>query len=152
MSNMRIDIHPTDTFGEFQLRPGLIMTNGAHLVPGGVNFSIYSSGAGSCELILYHNGEKDPVAIIPFPESYRIGAVFSMIVFNLDYEDLEYGFRIDGEYDFSRGLIFDKTKTLLDPYAEIINITKRTVGKIPTAATTISVGIAALKEKPMTRM
>ncbi|MBR3723051.1 MAG: glycogen debranching protein GlgX [Selenomonadaceae bacterium] len=127
---MRIDIHPTDTFGEFQLRPGLIMTNGAHLVPGGVNFSIYSSGASSCELILYYNGEKDPFAIIPFPESYRIGAVFSMIVFNLDYEDLEYGFRMDGEYDFSRGLIFDKTKTLLDPYAEII--TGRDVwGKAP---------------------
>ncbi|MBR3623467.1 MAG: glycogen debranching protein GlgX [Selenomonadaceae bacterium] len=117
---MRIDLHPTDTYGEFKMRPGLVLANGAHLVPGGVNFSIYSSGATSCELVLFHSGEREPYAVIPFPEGYRVGAVFAMIVYDLDFEDLEYGFRMDGEYDFSRGVIFDKTKTLLDPYAKII--------------------------------
>ena len=118
---MRIDLHPTDTINGFKVRPGLFLTNGAQIVPGGVNFSVYSSGAKSCELVLYNSHEKEPFAVIPYPQSYRIGSVFSMIVFDLDYEDLEYGFRVDGEYDFHRGLAFDKTKCLLDPYAKIIS-------------------------------
>ena len=100
---MRVDTNPTDTYGDFKIRPGLFLANGSNLVPGGVNFTIYSKGAKSVELVLYHSHEKDPFAVIPFPESYRIGDVFAMIVFDLDYENLEYGFRVDGEYDFQRG-------------------------------------------------
>jgi len=118
---MRVDLHPTGTFGNFKIRPGLMLANGAHIVPGGVNFTIYSSGAKSCELVLYHSQEKEPFATIPFPEDYKIGNVFSMIVFDLDIEDIEYGFRIDGEYNFQRGDVFDKNKILLDPYAKIIS-------------------------------
>lgn len=118
---MRIDLHPTDTINGFKVRPGLFLTNGAQIVPGGVNFSVYSSGAKSCELVLYNSHEKEPFAVIPYPESYRIGSVFSMIVFDLDYEDLEYGFRVDGDYDFHRGLAFDRNKCLLDPYAKIVS-------------------------------
>lgn len=118
---MRIDIHPTDSYGEFKIRPGLFLANGAHLVPGGVNFTLYSNGAKSCELVLYHSHEKEPFAVIPFPESYKIGSVFAMIVFDLDYENIEYGFRVDGDYDFQKGNTFDKTKTLLDPYAKIVS-------------------------------
>ena len=101
---MRIDLHPTDNINGFKVRPGLFLTNGAQIVPGGVNFSVYSSGAKSCELVLYHSHEKEPFAVIPYPESYRIGSVFSIIVFDLDYENLEYGFRVDGEYDFLAAL------------------------------------------------
>lgn len=118
---MRVDLHPTGTFGNFKIRPGLMLANGAHIVPGGVNFTIYSSGAKSCELVLYHSHEKEPFATISFPEDYKIGNVFSMIVFDLDIEDIEYGFRIDGEYNFQRGDVFDKNKILLDPYAKIIS-------------------------------
>ena len=118
---MRVDTNPTDTYGDFKIRPGLFLANGSNLVPGGVNFTIYSKGAKSVELVLYHSHEKDPFAVIPYPASYRIGDVFAMIVFDLDYENLEYGFRVDGEYDFQRGNVFDKTKTLLDPYAKVIS-------------------------------
>ena len=118
---MRIDIHPTDTYGKFKIRPGFFLSNGAQIVPGGVNFTVYSSGAKSCELILYHSHDKEPFATIPFPESYKIGSVFAMIVFDLDYENLEYGFRVDGEFDFAHGNVFDKNKILLDPYAKMIS-------------------------------
>ena len=118
---MRIDLHPTDTYGDFKMRPGLLLANGAHLVPGGVNFTIYSSGAKSCELVLFKPHEKEPFAVIPFPESYRIGGVYAMIIFDLNYEDLEYGFRIDGEYNFQRGNVYNKNKILLDPYAKLIS-------------------------------
>lgn len=118
---MRIDLNPTDTYGNFKIRPGLFLANGTHIIPGGVNFTIYSSGATHCELVLFHSHEKEPFAVIPFPESYRIGNVFAMIVFDLDYENLEYGFRVDGDYNFQRGNVFDKSKTLLDPYAKVIS-------------------------------
>ena len=57
---------------------------------------------------------------IPFPEEFRIGNVYSMVVFDLDYEDLEYGYRFDGPDNFAEGHWFDKSKILLDPYAKII--------------------------------
>jgi glycogen operon protein len=39
----RIDIHPTHKHGDFKLRVGRPMPFGASLVPGGVNFSVFSS-------------------------------------------------------------------------------------------------------------
>ena len=45
----------------------------AMVVPGGVNFTIHSHGATSCELLLFHRKETVPYATIPFPSHYRIG-------------------------------------------------------------------------------
>ena len=118
---MRIDMSPTDICGDFKIRPGLFLENGASIVPGGVNFTIHSTGAKSCSLVLYHSHESEPFAVIPFPESYRIGSVFAMIVFDLDYENLEYGFYVDGDYNFFGGDVFDKSKCLLDPYAKLVS-------------------------------
>lgn len=44
---MRIDMNPTDTYGDFEIRPGLFLENDASIVPGGVNFTIHSTGAKS---------------------------------------------------------------------------------------------------------
>ena len=43
-----------------------------------------------------------------------------MIVFGLDICDFEYAYRVDGPYAPENGLIFDKTKPLLDPYARAV--------------------------------
>lgn len=43
--------------------------------------------------------DSEPFAVLPFPEAFRIGNVFSMIVYDLDYEDIEYGYRMDGPFD-----------------------------------------------------
>lgn len=117
----RIDSYPTRTYKGFKLREGRCLPFGATLVPGGVNFSVFSRYAASCELLLYNRGADDPYAVIPFPEEFRIGSVFSMIVFDLDLEDVEYGYRVDGPFDPSTGHRFDKTKVLLDPYAKAIS-------------------------------
>ncbi len=116
----RIDIHPTHQYGDFQLRCGRCFPFGATLVPGGVNFSIYSSHATSCTLVLFAKHSPEPMAEIPFPKEFRIGNVFCMVVFGLDYENVEYGYRMDGPFNIQQGHWFDKTKTLLDPYAKII--------------------------------
>ena len=116
----RIDIHPTHTYGDFKLRRGRPFPFGANLVPGGVNFSIFSSHAKSCSLVLFKKRDKEPMAEIPFPDEFRIGNVYSMVVFDLDYENLEYGYRMDGPFNPKEGHWFDKSKILMDPYAKII--------------------------------
>ncbi len=111
---------PLDNTQGFDIRPGMYEMNGATAIPGGVNFTIHSNNATSCELLLFHRTETEPYAIIEFPEKYKIGNVYSMIVFGLDIEEFEYAYRMDGPYNPRKGLIFDKTKYLLDPYAKAV--------------------------------
>ena len=67
---MQLDILPTDTFKQFKIRRGFFRLNGSSIVPGGVNFCIYSAGATSCELVLFKDRAPKPFAIIPYPENY----------------------------------------------------------------------------------
>ena len=117
---LRIDLQPTRTFEGYKLRPGRPLPFGATLVPGGVNFSIFSRFATSCSLVLFDRGVAEPKVEIPLPEEFRIGNVHAMIVFGLDIENLEYGYRMDGPWDPQHGQRFDETKILLDPYARAI--------------------------------
>jgi len=123
----RIDIHPTHTSsdGKFKLRRGRPEPFGASLVPGGVNFSVFSSYATACTLVLFEKHAKEPFAEIPFPDEFRIGNVFNMVVFALDYENLEYGYRMEAPFPAAeRGQPaihrFDRQHILLDPYAKVI--------------------------------
>lgn len=113
-------LKPIDTVNGFQIRPGFFREFGAVAILGGVNFTIHTHGATSCELLLFHRKAEEPYAVIPFPESYRIGFCYSMIVFDLDIEEFEYAYRLDGPYDEKKGLRFDKNKILLDPYARAV--------------------------------
>ncbi|MBF2075844.1 MAG: glycogen debranching protein GlgX [Synechococcales cyanobacterium C42_A2020_086] len=114
-------IYHTYPYGNFKLRHGQPFPFGATPVPGGVNFSIYSNHATSATLVLFKKGAEEPFAEIPFVREFRLGNVVSMVVLDLDYEDLEYGYRVDGPYDIRAGHRFDKTKILLDPYAKSIS-------------------------------
>jgi len=94
--------------------------NGATAIPCGVNFTVYSYGATSCELLLFKRMEAEPYAVLKFPENYKIGKVYSMIVFGLNVHDFEYAYRMDGPYDPKEGLLFNKNNTLLDIYAKAV--------------------------------
>ena len=111
---------PLDCISGFDVRPGFYIYEGATPIPNGVNFTVHSHGAVSCELLLYHRMAEHPYAILPFPENYKIGDVYSMIVFGLNVEEFEYAYRLDGPYDPSRGLLFDRNHILLDPYAKAV--------------------------------
>jgi len=137
-----ISIYPTHSYNGFQVR--LSSTNGqpfpfgATVVPGGINFSIYSQHATSCILVLFEKGQLEPMVEIPFcglfeqietkiPVAceFRIGHVFTMTVFNLDYNNIEYGFRMEGPGEVvPSGLPslhrFDPNKILIEPYAKAI--------------------------------
>ncbi len=117
----RIDIYPTMEYQGYQIGPGRVLPFGATLVGGGVNFSVYSCDATACWLVLFNIGEKRPLIEIPFAESFRIGDVYTMVVFGLDFENIEYCYRFDGVYDFARGYTYNKEKLLLDPYAKAIS-------------------------------
>jgi len=112
---------PLDTINGYRVRPGFFGTYGAIVLDNAVNFTISSVGATYCELLLFHWHEEEPFAVLPFPESYRIGNIYSMIIFDLNIEDLEYAYRMDGPYNPRKGLLFDKTKYLLDPYAKAVS-------------------------------
>ncbi len=109
-----------ETISGFQVCPGRFLNFGASVVAGGVNFTVHSSHASHVELLLFHRQGTEPFAVLPFPETFRIGNVYSMIVLGLNIEDFEYAYRVDGPYDPRRGLIFDGTKYLLDPYARAV--------------------------------
>ena len=120
LSFERFHIRPIDEINGFRVRPGLYEQNGATAIPSGVNFTVPTNGGTSVELLLFKSREDEPYAVIPFPETYRIGNVYSMIVFDLNIEDFEYAYRVDGPYDKEKGLIFDKNNILLDMYAKSV--------------------------------
>lgn len=111
---------PIDEYDGFRIRPGFFLQNGAVAIPGGVSFTVYTQEGTACELVLFERKAREPFAVIPFPDHYRIGNVYSMIVFDLDIEAFEYAYRIDGPYDPSKGLLFQKDLFLLDPYARAV--------------------------------
>lgn len=111
---------PLDTVEGYKVRPGFYEINGATAIPGGISFTVHSHHAVSCELLLYHPEECSPYAVLKYPDNYKIGHVFSMIVFGLNMADFEYAFRLDGPFQPEKGFIFDKTKPLLDPYARAV--------------------------------
>src|SRR5689334_6248619 len=116
----RIDVYPTHHHNGFDFRRGKPEPFGATLVPYGINFSIYSSQATSCTLVLFERESDTPLVEIPFPNNFRIGNVWAMIVFGINYETIEYGFRMDGPHNPREGHRFDPKKILLDPFAKVI--------------------------------
>lgn len=116
--------HPTlpatEEIAGFRVRPGMFDVNGAMALSFGVNFTIQTHYGTNVELLLFRPAAKEPYAVLPFPESCRIGDVYSMIVFDLNIEEFEYAYRVDGPYDPKKGLLFDKKNVLLDPYAKAV--------------------------------
>ena len=117
----RIDQIPTHEQNGIHYRAGQVFPFGASLVEGGVQFSVFSKEATSCTLVLFHHGQREPFAEIPYPPEFRIGDVYSMIVFGLDIDTTEYGYRFDGPWDPQNGLRFDRGRILLDPYARSVS-------------------------------
>ena len=124
-TSLRLDIDmrkPRDSVAGFSVCPGFYEQNGSRALGyrGAVSFTVHSRGASAVELLLFHKGEKEPYAVIPYPEDYRVGDVWAMIVFDLDITQFEYAYRVDGPWDPVKGLLFDKRHVLLDIYAKAV--------------------------------
>ena len=113
----RIDNQPIETIKGYRVRPGKPLPFGVSTVPGGLNFSVYTSAGTSCTLVLLSRSENKIIKEIRIPDHYRIGDVYSIVVFDLDYEDIEYGYKIEGPFSPEDGHRFDGDNILMDPYA-----------------------------------
>jgi isoamylase len=91
---------------------------GATWMGNGVNFAIFSEHATGVELCLFDNIEaaEENVRIPVTEHTDQVWHVFLPDV----HPGQLYGFRVSGPYDPERGLRFNGSKLLLDPYAKAI--------------------------------
>ena len=113
-------LQPLDVVEEFKIRPGFFRMYGACVASNGVSFTINSHGATRCTLLLFKPQAPKPYARIPFPDSYRIGDTYSMLVYDIKPDEFEYAFSFDGPYEPAKGLLFNEENVLLDPYSRAV--------------------------------
>lgn len=98
---------------------------GATVVPGGVNFSVYSRSASGVELVLFdRQDDGQPSRTIPFDAAVnRTDHYWHIFVPDLKPGQL-YGYRVQGPFDPANGMWFDAAKILLDPYGRSVVVPK----------------------------
>lgn len=111
---------PLDVVEGFKIRPGFFRMYGACVASNGVSFTINSHGATRCTLLLFKPQAPKPYARIPFPDSYRIGDTYSMLVFDIKPDEFEYAFSFDGPYEPAKGLLFNEENVILDPHSRAV--------------------------------
>jgi isoamylase len=106
-------------------RRGQASPLGATVVPGGVNFSVYSRNACSVELVFFDR-EDDwrPARVVPIdPTTNRAYHYWYIFVPGVLPGQL-YGYRVQGPVDSTIGSWFDAAKILLDPYGRAVVVPK----------------------------
>lgn len=103
------------------ISPGRSFPLGATVSTQGVNFSIYSSTCLGLELLLFNSAQdSQPTQTIAFdPQRHRSIHYWHLFVPGLKAGQI-YAYRAYGDFTPERGLRFDPTKILLDPYAKAI--------------------------------
>jgi len=98
---------------------------GAILVPGGVNFSVYSRGASEIELLFFDREDDGRAARVVRmdPAANRTYHYWHVFVPAIQAGQI-YGFRVHGPSDPENGLRFDGSKLLLDPYSRAVVVPK----------------------------
>jgi isoamylase len=98
---------------------------GAMIVPGGINFSIFSRNASGVEL-LFFDSEDDPrpARVITIDgASNRTYNYWHVFVPDVKPGQI-YAYRVQGRFDPGTGMRFDPTKILLDPYGRGVVVPK----------------------------
>ncbi len=115
--------------------PGRTSPLGATIVPGGVNFSVFSRMATGMELLLFDREDDGrPARVIPIdPAANRNYHYWHVFVPGLEQGQI-YGYRAQGPFDPASGLRFDPARVLLDPYGRGVVVPKdysREAAKLP---------------------
>jgi glycogen operon protein len=107
---------------------------GATVLPGGVNFSIFSRGASDMELLLFDRVDSArPAQVIRIdPTDNRTYHYWHTFVAGIGPGQI-YGFRVHGPYDPAAGCRFDPMKVLLDPYGRVV-VVPREYSRVATAS------------------
>ena len=97
---------------------------GATVIPGGVNFSIYSRDATAIELLLFDREDASvPRRVIAIDPADRTYHYWHTCVEGVRPGQI-YGYRVHGLFDPDHGLRFDPGKLLLDPYGLAVVVPK----------------------------
>lgn len=98
---------------------------GATIVPGGVNFSVFSRDAVAVDLLLFdREDDARPARVIPIdPITNRTYHYWHVFEPDLQVGQL-YGYRVHGAFDPAKGMRFDPAKVLLDPYGRGVVVPK----------------------------
>jgi glycogen operon protein len=90
---------------------------GATILPGGVNFSVYSRSASDVELVFFdRDDDARPARTIPIdPLTNQTYHYWHVFVTGVKPGQI-YGYRVNGPFDPASGMRFDPSKVLLDPY------------------------------------
>ena len=98
---------------------------GATVVPGGVNFSIFSRSASGVDLLFFdREDDARPARVITIDgATNRTYNYWHVFVPDVKAGQL-YGYRVQGRFDPATGTRFDPTKILLDPYGRGVVVPK----------------------------
>jgi isoamylase len=98
---------------------------GASPGPSGTNFSVFSKHATGVELLLFDEvDDARPSRVVRIdPADDRAYHYWHVFVPGVRAGQL-YGYRSDGPSDPARGMRFDRTKVLLDPYGRAVSVPK----------------------------
>jgi isoamylase len=99
-------------------QPGKSFPLGAILAHGGANFSVYAKHSTGAQLLLFDIDAPEPARVIDLdPRANRTYHYWHVFVPGVTAGQI-YGYRIAGPFDPERGLRFDPSKVLLDPYGK----------------------------------
>jgi isoamylase len=105
--------------------PGQSSPLGATVADGGVNFSLFSRSATSVELLFFDLENDTRPARVVHLDSFINRTYHYWHVFVPGVEPGQiYGYRVEGPFDPARGMRFDRTKVLLDPYGRGVVVPK----------------------------
>jgi isoamylase len=98
---------------------------GATLAADGANFSVFSRSAAKLDLLLFDRvDDPRPSRVIAIdPVTNRTYHYWHLFVPGVEAGQI-YGFRAHGRFEPSRGLRFDPSKLLLDPYGRCVAVPK----------------------------
>ncbi len=112
LKNITLKQHENDKHTETEkpmIGKGRFDWFGATILSEGVVFTVYVKDAEKVELALFDKGCIEPKEIIVFPEECKLGDVYSMLIYGLKADTLEYMFIKNGSEYF------------LDPYAKEVS-------------------------------
>jgi len=111
----------TDDIENIHIMPGRVIVEGSFPMFYGMNFAVFSAYGKKLWLVLFKKDALEPCCEIEFPKNFNIGHMFNMFIDGITWKKYEFCYRMDGEYNPKKGMMFNKNNLLLDPYASKIS-------------------------------
>ena len=110
-----------------KVTPGRHYPLGATPGPEGVNFAFYSQHASEVFLLLFDREDGDPADVIRIEN--RTKHIWHGFIHGVKAGQL-YGYKVEGPFDPARGMRFNGSKLLIDPYAKALTARPKNIGNL----------------------